>query len=206
LIALIDANEDDLICALYNATTSQDAKDDYIQVLDTAGASAGALLLLQAIFVIDTLNALFFSSEENPDLESAIASYVPPIPCDCGCAGWTLLFGTLASGSLTDGLPFTIDSAFSSSGGCSRHQAQIDIIGTTCIYDVTHSAPGITSKCCGVAPCWAYSYTDEFGDEFLVDPYVAETRCMKHEDGHVGLAVRGTAAFTLNISYVEGCP
>ncbi len=206
LIALIDANEDDLVCAFYAASTAQDAKDDYIQVLDDAGASAGALLLLQAVFVVDTLNALFFSSEENPDLETALAGYTPTIPCNCACSGWTIIFGNLLAGDPTDGNPFSVDSIFSSSGGCSRHQVQVDIIGDTCVYDTTHAAPGIVSKCCGSTPCWALAYTDENGDEQLEDPYAPATQCMKHVDGHVGLAVRGEAAFTLNISYTEGCP
>lgn len=206
LIALMNANEDDLVCALYLATSAQEAQDDYIQVLDDAGAAAGALLLLQVIFTVDTLNALFFGSEDNPALEIALVGYTPPIPCNCVCAGWDLLNGTLSSGSLTDGNPFSIDAAWNTSGGCNRWQVQVRIKVEGCFYDVTHAAPGITSKCCGSAPCFAYAYTDEFLVEQLLDPYVAETVCMGYTPGTIGLVVRGVNAFTLNVSYVEGCP
>jgi len=87
LLILMSQNEDDLVCSLYNSSEPITARDNYIEVLDNAGASAGNLLFIQAILLVDTLNALYF----NPDdylaaLKAAMVGYVGPVDCaDCGC-------------------------------------------------------------------------------------------------------------------------
>lgn len=82
ILALMATHEQALICALYQATTTQDAIDDYLQVLDDNGASAGDLLLLSSIVVIDLLNNLFFKKGEAVD--DALSGYTPPLACT-GC-------------------------------------------------------------------------------------------------------------------------
>ncbi len=204
LIALMNAQEQALVCAFHNATSAQQAQDDYIQVLDDAGAAAGALLLLQAIFSIDTLNALFFGSEANPDLEDALDGYTSPIDCaNCGCAGWEIYVGTLSSGSLTDGNPFEIDAVYTTAGGCPRYQVHISMTSLNCVYDVDHFAPGIISTACSGIAYW---YVDENKDLYTFPVYTPETVCMSRNVAANGLLVRGSNPYTLHVSYNVGCP
>lgn len=103
LINLMDANQTDLVCALYNSSGSQVAQDDYIDILETAGAQTGTIILLRAALAIDALNYLFFKKDEA--IEASLANYTPPI--DCGSCGApitaTITGGTLIAGSTTSG-------------------------------------------------------------------------------------------------------
>lgn len=202
LVTKMNDNAQDLVCAFYSSTDAQGAKDAYIQVLSDAGASVGQVLLLEAVFTIDLLNSLYFSSEDNPDLEAALDTYTEPISCvSCGCSGFEIIFGNLNFGDLTGTVPFGVDAIFDTGGGCSRYQVQIDVVGP-CLWEVVHDCPGIVSKqCSGIA----FIYTDEFGVEQQLPTYTPGTLCITEGATSVGFMVRGEAAFTLQITPSQPC-
>lgn len=79
----MDANNDDLVCALYEAETGTQAIDDYVQVLEDDGTTSANLLAVRAVFWVDVANNLFFKSQEA--IEASIQTYIPPNDCS-GCA------------------------------------------------------------------------------------------------------------------------
>lgn len=97
LVSLMGANEEDLVCALYVSTDAGSAKADYISVLQTAGASAGDIALLEAAIAIDAMNLLFFKKEVGQGaIEAALDGYTGPVDCgDCApCLELYTVFGT----------------------------------------------------------------------------------------------------------------
>lgn len=115
LITIMEANEQDLVCALYEALDSDSAEDNYIQVLDDNGAATGAQLFVRAIMLVDYLNSLFFTPEDDPGLEAALSSYTAPFPCgSClPCLNYWLSKGSV----VVDNWPTSLDLA-SSTGPC----------------------------------------------------------------------------------------
>jgi hypothetical protein len=113
LLLDLDANEQDLVCALYNSSNGNDALTAYLDTLDTYGTSAANLALLETVVVIDLVNRLYFAKDAGE--EAALESYTGTVDCSgCGTCQWTVITG---SGTiLTDNTPFVISSAENAEG------------------------------------------------------------------------------------------
>lgn len=101
LITIMAANEDELVCALYNTTSSSDGIEAYIDILETGGASAADILFIRAIVAIDFLNYLFF--KRDPAVEAALGEYTGPVTCDPGCDPCDAAHFAWGSGNLEGG-------------------------------------------------------------------------------------------------------
>lgn len=122
LKAALAANQEDLVCALYTASTSTGAKTAFLDVLTTAGQSVPNVALMNAMLWNSILNILFFSA--NTGTEAELSTYVGTIDC-ADCVGsceltYQLTIGGLprGSGDLTiDGNPRTLTAAFEPASG-----------------------------------------------------------------------------------------
>lgn len=101
LLGVMDQNKEELICALYNSTDAESAKDDFIQICLDNGASSGEIALLEAAIAIDALNYLYFSKitgEYGPSVEAALDGYVTTVECGgCGddCPEYAVFSGLI---------------------------------------------------------------------------------------------------------------
>jgi hypothetical protein len=100
-------NRDDLVCALYNATTASQARDDFITVLGTAGLSTIETGLVALFLPNSVTNVLFFASAGS---ETILADYVTETTC-FNCAScqlmvvdWGTKTGELSATSAADGV------------------------------------------------------------------------------------------------------
>src|SRR3972149_1874397 len=123
-IALIESLREDLVCALYGSTDNVSANADFRSILESGGATASALALLDAINFVNGLTLLFFSKDDisvawqaRLDGYTAITDCVPCgfLPCDWIIAPDTLdpdvevSGGFMGSGTPTqDGSEFVI--------------------------------------------------------------------------------------------------
>lgn len=105
LLSVMDANEEALVCALYNSVDYAQAVDDYQQILLDNGATAGDVALLDKLMIADIINFLFFQrgalwvAKGGPDVEAALDGYVGSVDCS-GCGGPVVLYmiwGSLVS-------------------------------------------------------------------------------------------------------------
>lgn len=85
LLILLGTEEEDLVCALYNSNDAQTGKDNYIQTLSDAGASAGTLALLEAAIAINAMNLLYFRKDGQDAVEAMLDGYSGPVDCDTAC-------------------------------------------------------------------------------------------------------------------------
>lgn len=126
LKALIENNRQDLVCALFEATSNTNAFTEFKNVLDLAGADPLDLLFLDTLNLLDGLTTLFFAPEgdEGAAIEARLDGY--PVTTSCaGCAPpeqfWTIAPGTalnwdpstpfMGTGTvLNDGTQFVINS------------------------------------------------------------------------------------------------
>lgn len=83
LVTLLDDNQEDLVCALYNSQSADQAISDYTDVLSTAGANTLMVELIQAILTYATANALFFKKDgaDGDQVEQDIEDYVGGVDC-----------------------------------------------------------------------------------------------------------------------------
>lgn len=99
-ISVIQNNKDNLVCALYNSTSSDQARDDFVQEFEDSGGQTGARLILEtALLVNNVTNALFFDYDDptrQQKLESAIANLANPTNCSSICPDCvsTIFWGT----------------------------------------------------------------------------------------------------------------
>jgi hypothetical protein len=104
-------NKEDLICALYNSTDAQMAKDDFIQVLTDGGANSGQIALFQVILAFDVVNALFFARDDanGQAFEAELDGYTVSVECYicAACPTFTVALGTIVSQNATS---ITVDS------------------------------------------------------------------------------------------------
>lgn len=91
LVAAMDANQDDLLCALAESTGVTDASGAFYTILNNYGVSTKNLAVIQTLLVADLLNLLYFSSNRMAVLEEQIENYTPPYPCPCGCGAPTVI-------------------------------------------------------------------------------------------------------------------
>lgn len=105
LILTLNDNEEELVCALYNAESAANAINDYMQVLDDKGESLANRLLIGYILTYDVVNILYFkNSTFSLAFEATLETYNPPIDCsNCGCEHQ--ITGTLIS---DDGTTLTV--------------------------------------------------------------------------------------------------
>jgi hypothetical protein len=85
LLTILGDNDEDLVCALYTATSSGEARANYIDVAETGGANAAQILFLQAVLSLDDiLNTLFFDptdDDRNSELSALIGGYAGGVDC-----------------------------------------------------------------------------------------------------------------------------
>ena len=104
----LSANQDDMICALYNAKNVSDAKADVVAASGLTGKDAE---YLRVILTTEALNMLFFSI---PGSEGVISNYQGGNNCNCGggLTHWIIKkyeqytygsFGTLYDGEVVEG-------------------------------------------------------------------------------------------------------
>jgi len=132
LLAALNDNEQDLVCAIYNSTNAIQATNDYLQVLQDNGVSIGNQEVVLAIMIPRLVNLAFFREAQQEEIENAITNFVGPIDClVCGpCpvfyggssnwGGWSSVDQSTNSGSsegsITDGLEYRVTIAASPSG------------------------------------------------------------------------------------------
>jgi len=102
LAGIIMANMQDLVCTLYEATTSDGAKSGLIQALVDDGANQLQADLVGLILDLKPLSALFAMSDTPAGvaLEQSLGSYQPPFDCSgcqAPCEDFLLLRGTVVS-------------------------------------------------------------------------------------------------------------
>lgn len=102
LAGIVLANMSDLVCVLYEATTSDGAKSSLIQALDDAGANEAQVGLLNLLLDLKPLSALFAQSDTpaGVSLEQSLASYEPQYDCSAcqePCEEFLLFWGTVVS-------------------------------------------------------------------------------------------------------------
>lgn len=124
LLGLLAANQEDLVCILYNSTNSQEALDDFQVLLSTAGANAAMLAYLDALQMLSGMAVLYFQPEGAMGVE--INQRLDGYPMTIDCAVCPLVFGPLewritpgplwtwntASGHLGSGVVLNDGSAF----------------------------------------------------------------------------------------------
>lgn len=156
----ITNNRDDLECALYNAVDAGNASAALDAAIDAAvdatTASAYAPIIksvLQTMVSYYAINRLF----EKFDPWDAAAPANDCSACSGGvlCGDFTLLVGSLVSGSLSSGTSgFTISSAFSNSAGCNREQVQFQMPAGCCV-EIDHADNGNqVDKTCADGYAW----------------------------------------------------
>lgn len=129
IVAAMVTDEDDLICALYEAESAEDARDAYEAVLVANGTLTAQEIALVMLFLPNAVtNVLFFSVEGS---ESFFDGYVSPNDCTAcvpdpvdwvlaasGFFGATSAEGTLGTGVISqDGTEFTLSSVLNTAGG-----------------------------------------------------------------------------------------
>lgn len=102
IITILNANEDDFVCALYTSTSAAEAKANYLQIADDNGMSTGNYALLEAIFYVEDIFGQMFFNPTDPEraaaLEAAIAGFSGGVDCGaCACNEFVLLWGSYNS-------------------------------------------------------------------------------------------------------------
>lgn len=102
LSALVTANHDDLVCALYESTSSDGAKTALVAALGAAGANQVQTGLVEILIDYKPLSALFAQSDSPAGvvLEESLPDYTPPYDCSgCEepCEPFLLFLGTVVS-------------------------------------------------------------------------------------------------------------
>lgn len=94
LVTIIENNKDDLICALYNASSGQEAGDDFLAVLTSGGANTAQTGVIGAVLTYASLNSLFFSvANGTATFEEDISGFEGTFNCgSCGCLQTTYAF------------------------------------------------------------------------------------------------------------------
>jgi len=90
----LSSNQDDMICALYNATNVSDAKNDVVAASGLTGQDAE---YLKVVLTTEALNMLFFSM---PGSEAVISSYQGA--ADCSGCGNVITYAYLQHGTCSD--------------------------------------------------------------------------------------------------------
>ncbi len=83
LLTIMENYHEELVCAFYNSTNSQDGLDAFKAVLTTAGASAALLAYIDALNLIDSLAVLYFQPDGamGATIEQRLDGY--PMAIDC---------------------------------------------------------------------------------------------------------------------------
>ncbi len=113
LVTLMDNNREDLVCALYNSSSSSSALAAYQDVLTSAGATTAQITFVNAIYAAEALNYLYFGGRA--DVEQAIESYNPSFDCTV-CEPATVDVVCYAEGFGTGLGGWAIDPAYATTG------------------------------------------------------------------------------------------
>lgn len=126
LLTLLNANQEDLVCALYTSEDTDTALADFKAILSVAGANAAMLAYLDAIQMLNSLAVIYFQPDGAMGelIEQRLDGFVSTIDCatcvipigpldwkiaDSGWFGWTSATGSLGSGIVDqDGDDFAI--------------------------------------------------------------------------------------------------
>lgn len=113
LIVILNNNEEELVCSLFSATSTSEARLNYIDIVENNGGQTGQIAFLNVLLQFDdVLNSLFFDplTERAAQLQASIDAYSGGVNCSgCGCGAFSILVGSLVSGEL-DGDEFVIAS------------------------------------------------------------------------------------------------
>ena len=97
IVAAMDANQGDLVCALYNATTTTNARNDYLLVLD-GPLNSIQLGIVELLMYNAVLDVLFFDTQESATFWS---SYTPVVDCSaCASVATLEIIPTSAAGEI----------------------------------------------------------------------------------------------------------
>lgn len=86
LIGILDANREELVCSLYEATTPEVGKDAFKAILAANGADAAQLAYIDVVNMTVALEVLFFKPDGTygDDIEARLDGFVAFIDCeDC---------------------------------------------------------------------------------------------------------------------------
>lgn len=78
ILTVLDDQEEELVCALFQQTTSEGAKDAYLAELENAGLTAVEVALVGLMLTNSALAILFF---DTPETAIFWETYTPPIDC-----------------------------------------------------------------------------------------------------------------------------
>jgi len=147
MLAIWDANQEEIICALYSATNTTQAKDDVLAICDAGGMSTAEWGIVAWLLSVDGLRVLY---QALPGSEAALDGYVSAVDCaECGggCGADIVYFasyegfvcGALVSGCM-DGLGTfiarsTVAPAFGDNRKCIRLSPEIE--GQNIRYSLT---------------------------------------------------------------------
>jgi hypothetical protein len=126
LVAVMDAEHSELVCLLYNSNSASQARDAYTDYLGSQpGISSAEITLLELIMTNAVMNTLFF---DTPELAAFWPTYTALVDCSTcpGCPDYEYQVPIGSLVSIVDDV-VTVDSAFESSGGFDREQAQVAI-------------------------------------------------------------------------------
>lgn len=84
LLSKLDSEAEDLVCALYESTEGNQAKDNYLQILENVGVGIDDRRVVEILMFADVYNHLYWLGDGF--IEARMAAYDPPYPCnDCAC-------------------------------------------------------------------------------------------------------------------------
>ena len=101
MVQVIDNNYEDLVCILYSASETTEAKDNLLQAVSDLGYTSVEMGLFSLLVTNYDINKLFYRDEE-----FASSGYVPSFDCNCVAP---VLFTTTFDGG--DATPFVVSSA-----------------------------------------------------------------------------------------------
>ncbi len=94
LLSVMNSKEQELVCAFYNSTGGENAKDSYLQILEDEGIGIDDRRLIEILLWADVYNYIHFKGDGY--IEAKLANYTPPVDCSvCGtCEELLLTWGT----------------------------------------------------------------------------------------------------------------
>lgn len=166
IISAMDSRHDDLICALYNAANTTQARDDFLAILEEEGAiwefGEKELQLISYFFVNDYLKVLFQAVPEI-NSEAILDGYAVSVDCSgCESCGLkrrpdlTTPYISWPSFEFGDMLPTYLTPNY-----WNNNDSYIIFVSFDQLYDVTLSASGLTP--------WESAPTTRAGDAVCAD-------------------------------------
>jgi len=200
LVQALQTYETDLVCALYENNNAWDGYNAYVQVLVDNGLSVGNQAVINAVFVPQLVNVVYYQNSDNPELEAALVDYVGPVDCgECACQPFILSHGEW------DGVD-----TFSSESDAGIHRLAVMVNSFSYNFDgsgycgplaqVDFGAPSAGSPAPGSGEIYSYRVYDDSGQLL----YGAETPWPESICGRV-FYWRRDAPFTVALNGVTDC-